>query len=103
MCGQIFKCTDDAVETCEWLIKSGEILVFPTDTIYGIGCDPYNDRAVERIFAIKGRNEKKPLPVLAYSTADAEKIVSLGDAGRVLAKKYWPGSLTIDTPNPDKK
>ena len=85
------------------LIKSGEILVFPTDTIYGIGCDPYNDRAVERIFAIKGRDEKKPLPVLAYSTADAEKIVSLGDAGRVLAKKYWPGVLTIVAPIADKK
>ena len=103
MCGQIFKCTDDAVATCALLIKSGEILVFPTDTIYGIGCDPYNDRAVERIFAIKGRNEKKPLPVLAYSTADAEKIVSLGDAGRVLAKKYWPGVLTIVAPIADKK
>ena len=103
MCGQIFKCTDDAVARCALLIKSGEILVFPTDTIYGIGCDPYNDRAVERIFAIKGRNEKKPLPVLTYSTADAEKIVSLGDAGRVLAKKYWPGVLTIVAPIADKK
>ena len=103
MCGQIFKCTDDAVARCALLIKSGEILVFPTDTIYGIGCDPYNDKAVERIFAIKGRNEKKPLPVLAYSTADAEKIVSLGDAGRVLAKKYWPGVLTIVAPIADKK
>ena len=103
MCGQIFKCTDDAVARCALLIKSGEILVFPTDTIYGIGCDPYNDRAVERIFAIKGRNEKKPLPVLAYSTADVEKIVSLGDAGRVLAKKYWPGVLTIVAPIADKK
>ena len=103
MCGQIFKCTDDSVTRCALLIKSGEILVFPTDTIYGIGCDPYNDRAVERIFAIKGRDEKKPLPVLAYSTADAEKIVSLGDAGRVLAKKYWPGVLTIVAPIADKK
>ena len=103
MCGQIFKCTDDAVARCALLIKSGEILVFPTDTIYGIGCDPYNDKAVERIFAIKGRNEKKPLPVLTYSTADAEKIVSLGDAGRVLAKKYWPGVLTIVAPIADKK
>ena len=103
MCGQIFKCTDDSVTRCALLIKSGEILVFPTDTIYGIGCDPYNDKAVERIFAIKGRDEKKPLPVLAYSTADAEKIVSLGDAGRVLAKKYWPGVLTIVAPIADKK
>jgi len=100
---QIFKCTDDGIARCASLIKSGEILVFPTDTIYGIGCDPYNDQAVERIFVIKGRDEKKPLPVLACSTADIEKIVSLGDAGRVLATKYWPGALTIVAPIVDHK
>ena len=95
MSREILKCTDDAVARCASVIKSGGVVVFPTDTIYGIGCDPYNDQAVERIFAIKGRNEKKPLPVLAYSTADAEKLVSLGGAGRILADKYWPGALTI--------
>ncbi|HEV8404627.1 MAG TPA: L-threonylcarbamoyladenylate synthase [Nitrososphaera sp.] len=100
---QIFKCTDDGIASCALLIKSGEILVFPTDTIYGIGCDPYNDQAVERIFVIKGRGEKKPLPVLAYSAADIEKIVSLGDAGKVLARKYWPGALTIVAPIIDQK
>jgi L-threonylcarbamoyladenylate synthase len=100
---QIFKCTDDGIARCALLIKSGEILVFPTDTIYGIGCDPYNDQAVERIFVIKGRGEKKPLPVLAYSTADIEKIVSLGDTGKVLARTYWPGGLTIVAPIADHK
>ncbi|HEY3094488.1 MAG TPA: L-threonylcarbamoyladenylate synthase [Nitrososphaera sp.] len=92
---EIFKCTGDAVARCAMVVRSGGVVVFPTDTIYGIGCDPYNDRAVERIFAIKGRDKKKPLPVLAYNMADAEKLVSLGDAGRTLAKKYWPGALTI--------
>jgi L-threonylcarbamoyladenylate synthase len=100
---QIFKCTDDAVARCASVIRSGGVIVFPTDTIYGIGCDPYNDQAVERIFAIKGRDEKKPLPVLAYSMADAEKLVSLGDAGKALAKKYWPGPLTIVAPIMDNK
>jgi len=95
MRSQIFKCTGDALAKCASLVKSGGVVVFPTDTIYGIGCDPYKDQAVERIFAIKGRDEKKPLPVLAYSIEDAEKIVSLGDSGRILGKKYWPGALTI--------
>jgi len=100
---EIFRCTGDAVEKCASIIKSGGVVIFPTDTIYGIGCDPYNDSAVERIFAIKGRDEKKPLPVLACSLQDAENIVSLGSAGRALAKKYWPGALTIVAPIIDQR
>jgi L-threonylcarbamoyladenylate synthase len=93
----------DGMSECAHIIKNGGVVVFPTDTIYGIGCDPRNDSAVERIFKIKGRDEKKPLPVLAYSMQDAEKIVSLGRAGRMLAEKYWPGALTIVAPLADKK
>jgi L-threonylcarbamoyladenylate synthase len=85
------------------MIKEGGVVVFPTDTIYGIGCDPHNDSAVARIFRIKGRDEKKPLPVLAYSIQEVEKIVSLGKVGRTLAKKFWPGALTIVAPIIDRK
>lgn len=100
---QVYSCSEDAVAKCASIIKNGGVIVFPTDTIYGIGCDPYNDSAVERIFAIKGRDEKKPLPVLAYSMIDVEKIVSLGDTGRILAQKYWPGALTIVAPIVDRR
>lgn len=100
---QIFGCSDDAVARCASVVKSGGVVVFPTDTIYGIGCDPYSDQAVERIFAIKGRDEKKPLPVLAYSIKDVERLVSLGRAGGALADKYWPGALTIVAPIVDRK
>ena len=100
---QIFGCSDDAVARCASVVKSGGVVVFPTDTIYGIGCDPYNYQAVERIFEIKGRNIKKPLPVLAFSLEDAENLVSLGGAGSVLAKRFWPGALTIVAPVADKR
>ncbi len=73
-------------------------MVYPTDTIYGIGCDPYNDLAVKRIFTIKGRNENKSLPILASNIMNAERIVSLGRIGRLLAERYWPGALTIVAP-----
>jgi L-threonylcarbamoyladenylate synthase len=96
---QVFSCSD--AEKCASIVKRGGVVVFPTDTIYGIGCDPYNDAAVERIFRIKGRDEKKPLPVLAYSTQDAEKLIALGRTGMALAKKYWPGALTIVAPITD--
>jgi len=98
---QVLGCTG-GIQKCASIVKSGGVVVFPTDTIYGIGCDPRNDSAVERIFAIKGRDEKKPLPVLAYSLEGAEKIASLGRVGRPLAKKYWPGALTIVAPLIDK-
>jgi L-threonylcarbamoyladenylate synthase len=100
---QVFSCSDDAAARCASIVREGGVVVFPTDTIYGIGCDPYNDQAVGLIFAIKDRDEKKPLPVLAYSMEDAEKIVLLGDAGRALAEKYWPGALTIVAPVVDPK
>lgn len=93
---QVVSCADIyGISKCASLVKAGGVIVFPTDTIYGIGCDPYNDSAVARIFMIKGRDEKKPLPVLTYGIREAEKIVSLGKAGRILAQKFWPGALTI--------
>ncbi len=98
---QLFSCSD--AEKCASIVKRGGVVVFPTDTIYGIGCDPYNDAAVKRIFRIKGRDEKKPLPVLAYSVQDAEKLIALGRTGMALAKKYWPGALTIVAPITDNR
>jgi L-threonylcarbamoyladenylate synthase len=98
---QVFSCSD--AEKCASIVKQGGVVVFPTDTIYGIGCDPYNDAAVKRIFRIKGRDEKKPLPVLAYSAQDAEKLIALGRTGMALAKKYWPGALTIVAPITDNR
>ncbi|SRR5581483_9346072 len=100
---RVLGCSDNGISECVSAIRNGGVIVFPTDTIYGIGCDPYSDSAVERIFKIKGRDEKKPLPVLAYSLQDAERIVSLGRAGKIFAGKYWPGALTIVAPLIDKK
>jgi L-threonylcarbamoyladenylate synthase len=100
---KIFQCSEDAVASCALVVKNGGVVVYPTDTIYGIGCDPYNDLAVKRIFTLKGRNEKKPLPILTYSMQDAERIVSLGRTGRTLAERYWPGALTIVAPMIDHR
>ena len=95
---KIFRCTEEDVASCASVIKVGGVIVYPTDTVYGIGCDPYNDLAVKRIFTIKGRNENKSLPILASNIMDAERIVSLGRIGRLLAERYWPGALTIVAP-----
>jgi L-threonylcarbamoyladenylate synthase len=101
---EVFQCSEhDAVARCAEIVINGGVVVFPTDTIYGIGCDPYNDFAVMRIFAIKGRDKKKPLPVLTFNVQNAERIVSLGRTGRILAERYWPGALTIIAPVIDQR
>jgi L-threonylcarbamoyladenylate synthase len=94
----VAKCTDEGISRCAEILKQGGVAVFPTDTVYGVGCDPYNASAVDRIFEIKHRDEKKALPVLVGSISDAEALVDLGRDGRRLAGSYWPGPVTIVAP-----
>lgn len=93
-----FPCTESGVKECSKAIRNGAVVVFPTDTVYGIGCDPANDAAVNRIFEIKGRDEKKPLPLLVHDIGVARKVAALGKNGELLAQKFWPGALTIVVP-----
>ena len=60
-------------------IKNGGVVIFPTDTVYGIGCDPYNENAVERIYGLKNRDNTKPLPILGYSKRILENIVEFDE------------------------
>ena len=84
-------------------IKNGGVVIFPTDTVYGIGCDPYNEDAVERIYQLKNRDSTKPLPVLAYSKRVLENIVEFDETASRIAEKFWPGRLTIVLPLKDDK
>jgi L-threonylcarbamoyladenylate synthase len=79
------------------IVRQGGLIVYPTDTVYGLGCDPFNADAVRRLFDAKGRSSK-PVPVLCSSLAKAEELVTLGKAGRTLAMAHWPGALTIVAP-----
>lgn len=79
-------------------LNAGQVIVFPTETSYGIGCDATNADAVARIFAIKGRPSGKGLPVLIPDMAAADSFVSMSAKARDLAQKYWPGALNIVAP-----
>jgi L-threonylcarbamoyladenylate synthase len=97
--GKIFECSlADDISKCVALIKKGGVIVFPTDTVYAIGCDPYSQLAVNRVFVIKNRKTSNPLPVLASTIEDIKNIAFLDSRARVLAKKYWPGPLTLVCP-----
>ncbi|HEX7141514.1 MAG TPA: L-threonylcarbamoyladenylate synthase [Nitrososphaeraceae archaeon] len=88
------KIEEDLIK-CKAIIKNGGIIVYPTDTIYGLGCDPYNKKSVEKIFTIKKRLLNKALPILTFDIRHVEKIMFLDDRGRKLADSFWPGPLTI--------
>ncbi len=87
----------DSIALAAVQVRRGGLVVFPTDTVYGLGCDPLNQAAVRRLFEAKGRTSK-PVPVLCSSTEKAADLVKLSPRALELAAKFWPGALTIVAP-----
>lgn len=79
------------------VVARGGLVVYPTDTVYGLGCDPRNEEAVARLFAAK-RREAKPIPVMCDGLQSASKLVVLAPRAKELAERFWPGALTIVAP-----
>lgn len=78
------------------VLRAGGVVVYPTDTVYGLGADAFNEAAVKRIYAIKRRPADQPLSMLIAGPEDAERLIaSFPPAARALAKRFWPGALTI--------
>ncbi len=88
-------CNKEGVEKAAEIINQGGIAIFPTDTVYGIGCNPYNKESVKKIYDIKSRDVSKPFPILAYSKKIAEKIAFFDEFSKKIAERFWPGPLTI--------
>lgn len=80
------------------LLRAGEIVAFPTETVYGLGADARDDRAVARIYAAKGRPRFNPLIVHVPDLAAAEGIAVFDARARALADAFWPGPLTLVLP-----
>ncbi|MBI4434998.1 L-threonylcarbamoyladenylate synthase [Candidatus Uhrbacteria bacterium] len=76
-------------------LHAGGLLIYPTETAYAIGCDATNARAVRAIYRLKGREHGKPLPLIVASRAMAARYAQFTPLARRLAKKYWPGPLTL--------
>lgn len=87
--------TDASIEMAGALIRAGEVIVYLTDTLYGLGADATNDNAVARVFAIKGRTDDKPLLVLVRDLEEAMTCGRIDGAARKLAERFWPGPLTL--------
>ena len=96
-------CNKNGIEKISKIIEKGGVAIFPTDTVYGIGCNPYDVKSVKKIYEIKSRSEVKPLPVLAYSLDIVKQITSIDKITEKIIKKYWPGPLTLILKLTDEK
>jgi L-threonylcarbamoyladenylate synthase len=83
------------LEAAAAAILSGEVIGLPTDTVYGIGVDPLNEQAVQRLYEMKGRPEGKPVGVLVADLETASWLGELEGEARDLALRFWPGALTL--------
>lgn len=90
--------TDSGVARAAELIRAGRLVAFPTETVYGLGGDATDDRAVAQIFAAKGRPRFNPLIVHLPDLAAAERIAVFDDRARAVAAAFWPGPLTLVLP-----
>jgi L-threonylcarbamoyladenylate synthase len=80
------------------IIRAGGLVAFPTETVYGLGADATNDRAVAAIFAAKGRPQFNPLIIHVSEVAAAERLLTFSPLARELAHMFWPGALTLVLP-----
>jgi L-threonylcarbamoyladenylate synthase len=81
------------------LIAGGELVAFPTDTVYGIACDPYNVDAINRLYAAKIRDRLKALPLLLSDVGQLDKVArDVPESSNLLGSYFWPGALTLVLP-----
>ncbi|HYL67158.1 MAG TPA: L-threonylcarbamoyladenylate synthase [Nitrosopumilaceae archaeon] len=99
----IVACDPDGIKLAAITVKKGGLVVFPTDTVYGIGCDPRNPKAVDAIYSIKKRSQSKNLPVLGYSKEEISKIAIFDKLSNKIADRFWPGPVTLVLKLKDKE
>ncbi|MGH7047861.1 MAG: L-threonylcarbamoyladenylate synthase [Stellaceae bacterium] len=98
MPGVIVPADPSSIARAAELLRAGELVALPTETVYGLGADATNERAVAAIFAAKGRPRFNPLIVHVPGLTAAAAVAELDSRARNLAASFWPGPLTIVLP-----
>ena len=92
----ILPANEDGVARAVSSLRGGGVVVYPTETVYGIGVDPFHPSALERIFTIKGRDQANPVLLLVRNLSDLAKLTpDITPIGRRLIEHFWPGPLTL--------
>jgi L-threonylcarbamoyladenylate synthase len=98
----ISNCTADAISNAAKALKDGHLVAFPTETVYGLGADATNEKAVSRIYSVKGRPSDHPLIVHISSINKLEDwATDIPDYAIKLAREFWPGPMTLILPRID--
>jgi len=87
----------DNIREAARLVLEGGLIAYPTDTVYGLGCNPFDVDAVDRLVRAKER-VKGSLPILVSSLAEAKRVGEINEKSAALASKFWPGPLTLVVP-----
>ena len=91
---RVLKATEEAIAEAAEIIRGGGLVIYPTETVYGLGCDPFNPPAVNRLLGVK-RRENKPLPVAAASIEKAREVAQFDPQAERIASGFWPGPLML--------
>ena len=94
----VVPCDEKGINEIMRSYENGEIIGFPTDTVYGIGCDPFKKDSITRIFELKKRDGEKKFPILGISKDELKKIVEFNSDAEKISKKFWPGQVTLLLP-----
>mgnify|MGYP006118884169 CR=1 FL=1 len=94
----IVSCNKHGINQVVKSYEKGQIIAFPTDTVYGIGCNPFNKVAISKIYNLKKRNGEKRFPILGVSKKELEKIVEFNSDAKKISERFWPGQVTLLLP-----
>src|ERR1700687_4054887 len=98
MLADLVAATQRAIGRATRLIRAGELVAFPTETVYGLGGDASNEAAVARIFAAKGRPRFNPLILHVAGLGEGEALGLFDERARMATRHFWPGPLTLVLP-----
>jgi L-threonylcarbamoyladenylate synthase len=90
---------ESSIQRALELLRVGECIAFPTDTVYGLGADPFNISSIIKLFEVKGRDFNKPIAILVGDVAQIKLVAaSFTELASKLVEKFWPGGLTVTVP-----
>ena len=96
---QLYVTEPGAIERAATLLEQGYLVVFPTDTVYGIGAAAFDESAIAALYRVKGRPSEKGIPILLADREDVHKVArDIPPRAQALLDRFWPGALTLIVP-----
>lgn len=93
----ILHATDETIRRAAAIVRRGGVVIYPTETVYGLGCNPADVEATKRVCIIKGRADK-PLPVACADVEAVRRIIEFSPAAERIAASFWPGPIMLVLP-----